>query len=124
MNDTILGVLIGSGLSLVGSLITILSNFIIEKKRNKYREKDYFQKRREEIYKTLYYLYDSYSYSNDRNQTIRDILKASSDINIYGSKKVQDIVRKIEVNENTNDFDEKQLNEFRKAIREELGVID
>jgi len=121
IDETLLGVLIGSGLSLFGSLITIVATYFLERFKNKYKEKDYFAKKREEIYKRLYKLYASYSEAQDKESKINEILDATYEIQIYGSKKMKKIVDEI----NFNDINFKtQLDDFSKAIREELGVLE
>lgn len=119
MSETLLGVLIGSGLSLIGSLITIVANYLIERFKNKYRARDYLVKKREEIYIKIFKLYARYSISENKQELLNGILDATYEVYIYGSKNISQIVDDIDP---LSDNFETQLEHLREELRKELGI--
>lgn len=119
MSETLIGIFIGSGLSLAGSLITIIANYLLEHSKNRYKEKDYLAKRREDVYLRIFKLYAKYSVNESKEELLKEILDATYEVYIYGSKNISQIIDSIDPNGDKFDL---QLENLRSELRKELGI--
>ncbi len=121
MSETLVGVLIGSVLSLAGSLITIAANYFLERVRNKYSKNDYLFKKREEVYLKIFKLYGHYAVSKNKEKVLQEILDATYEVQIYGSPKMAKLIEELDLSQSSENF-ENELEKQKNEIRKELGI--
>jgi hypothetical protein len=122
MSDTLIGVLIGSGLSFFGVIISAGFNLFLENRRNQNKHNDSIKQKRAEVYLRLYKLYNSYSVesANERKKVIdKQIYEATLELEIYGSEKIIASIEPIQIE---SDNFSQQIESFRVAIRTELEM--